>query len=704
LAQPNPQNAQAQSAAGQVLGGFEIITKLGQGGMGAVFLARQVSMDRQVALKVLPQRLGRSKEFVERFLREARAAAQLSHVNIVQAIDAGHASGYYYFAMEYVAGRDLRQILDREGALPEKQALEFTRQLAGALDYAHTAAHVIHRDIKPENVLVTAAGVPKLTDLGLAREVTRGDQSLTKTGVAMGTPNYISPEQVRGETDLDGRTDVYSLGATLYHLLTGQPPYTGGTSAEVMAKHLSDPVPDARAVNPRVSAAAAAIVRKAMMKDRRQRYPSARDMANDIERALGGASPAAVAAVAAAPTVKMRARTGSIVRRRRARVRSAWPYVGGIAAVAALAVLVWLAVLSRSGPQRPEPPHNPAVSRHPAAVAPDPNKTNPPNEVVTDPEDPSPGKPEDPAAVEADRRKRADAEFARMKEEAKARADAEDFDGAIAVFAGISPEFRDLLSDRAKGEVTALDTQAEKRIIPVLESAQRLETEKKYDDGLAKLDELDDVKYKSLDARKEELRKRLADVIAKRDAEAKQSALAQAKTETLKTLIAANIKLYETYIKKCDELKNAESAALKGEYAPQYLKVNKDIEDLSNKISDINRQLRNLRSGGGGDRGKGRWGRWFKPIRRRDGGSAEERRDLERQRSALSKQKIARLKDKLRIELTVKSQRKQISARDQKRRSQVVATYKAHAATLKSGTELTQEKMVANYEAAVQVK
>ena len=291
-----------------------------------------------------------------------------------------------------------------------------------------------------------------------------------------------------------------------------------------------------------------------------------------------------------------------------------------------------------------------------------------------------------------------------MKEEAKARADAEDFDGAIAVFADISTEFGDLLSDPAKGEVTALETQAEKHIIPVLESAERLEAEKKHDDGLAKLGELDDVKYKRLDARKEELRKRLADVIATRDAEANERALAQAKTEALKTLIAANIKLYETYLKKCDELKKAESAALKDEFKPQYVKVNQDIEDLSAKVSDINRQLRNLRSGGGGDRGKGRWGRWFRPSRRRDRSSADERRDLERQRSSLSKQKIARLKDKLRIELTVKLRRKKISARDRKRRSQVKTVYGAQAAALKRSTELTQKKMVANYEAAIQVK
>jgi len=690
-----------------MLGGFEIISKLGQGGMGAVFLARQVSMDRQVALKVLPQRLARNKEFVERFLREARAAAQLSHVNIVQAIDAGHASGYYYFAMEYVDGRDLRQILDSQGPLPEKQALEFTRQLAGALDYAHTTAHLIHRDIKPENVLVTAAGVPKLTDLGLAREVTRGDQSLTKTGVAMGTPNYISPEQVRGETDLDGRTDVYSLGATLYHLLTGQPPYTGGTPAEVMAKHLSAPVPDARAANPRVSAAAAAIVRKAMMKDRRQRYPSARDMANDIKRALGGASPAAARAVAVAPTLKMRARTGAIVRRRRARVRSVWPYVGGIALLTAAAVLLWLAVLPGSHSQSRKPPHVPAVDRHPPVAPPEPDEAGRPTEAVTDPGEPSPGESEDPAQVEARRRKRAEAEFARMKEEAKARADAEDFDGATAVFADISPEFRDLLSDPAKREVKALETQAEKRIIPVLEAAGRLEAEKKYDEALAKLGDLDDVKYKRLDARKEELRKRLADVIAARDAEARKRSIAQAKTKALKTLIAANIKLYETYVKKCDELKKAESAALKREFEPQYVKVNQDIEGLAKQVSDINRRLRSLRSSGGSDGGRkwgGRWGRKFRSFRRRDRSSAAERRDLERQRSSLSKQKIALLKEKLRIELTVKSRRKKISARDRKRRSQVKAVYTAHAAALKHGTELTQNKMITNYEAAIQTK
>jgi len=267
------------------VGGFEILGKIGQGGMGAVFKARQVSMDRVVALKVLPQRLAKNKGFVERFLREARAAAKLDHPNIIQAIDAGHADGYYYFAMEYVEGETLQGLLQRAGALREVRAFEIVRDVLRGLERAH-AAGIIHRDVKPDNILITATGQAKLADLGLARETQQVDAGLTQAGTALGTPSYISPEQVRGETELDGRTDLYALGATLYHLLVGRPPYTGGTGNEVMAKHLSEPIPDPRKDDPTVSYEAGRIVRKAMAKESDARYATARDMRIDVEQRL----------------------------------------------------------------------------------------------------------------------------------------------------------------------------------------------------------------------------------------------------------------------------------------------------------------------------------------------------------------------------------------------------------------------------------
>jgi serine/threonine protein kinase len=282
-----------KSPAGRTVGGFEILARLGQGAMGAVFKARQVSVDRVVALKVLPQRFSKDKAYVVRFLREARAAAKLNHPHVVQGIDAGYADGYHYFAMEYVEGQSLQQVLRAEGRLAERRALELVRRIAGALAFAHDAG-LIHRDVKPDNILLASDGTPKLADLGLAREAQRNDSSVTQIGTAIGTPDYIAPEQIRGEADLDGRVDIYSLGATLYHLVVGTAPYTGRTHAETMTKHLSEPVPDARRVASDVSPETAAIIRKAMAKKREARYASAAEMAADISRALAREAPLAL--------------------------------------------------------------------------------------------------------------------------------------------------------------------------------------------------------------------------------------------------------------------------------------------------------------------------------------------------------------------------------------------------------------------------
>lgn len=278
-------NSNNQSSTMKVVGGYEILRRIGQGGMGSVFVARQISMNRPVALKILAPHLAKDKTYVERFLREARAAARLSHPNIVQAYDVGNAQGYFYFAMEYVDGVTLKKMMQQSGdPIPEKRALEIVRDIADALRHAH-AANIIHRDVKPENILLTSDGVPKLADLGIARDKLSNDSHLTQ-GAAIGTPLYISPEQARGESDIDGRADVYSLGATLYHILTGQTPYSGGTSVEVISKHLTAPVPDPKKINPKISRAAANIAMKAMAKNKINRYPSATAMAEDILSAL----------------------------------------------------------------------------------------------------------------------------------------------------------------------------------------------------------------------------------------------------------------------------------------------------------------------------------------------------------------------------------------------------------------------------------
>ncbi|HTL51577.1 MAG TPA: serine/threonine-protein kinase, partial [Planctomycetota bacterium] len=212
-------------SGGQQIAGYELLEKVGQGGMGAVFRARQISMDRIVALKILPPKLAKDKKFCDRFILEARASGGLNHINIIQGIDVGESQGHYYFAMEYVDGCTVKGLLDDFGKLPELMALQICRQMADALDHAHQNK-LVHRDIKPDNIML--AGLPenwkeqaeqgkltitaKLCDLGLARSVEGGSDDLK--GVAVGTPHFIAPEQARGETDVDTRADIYSLGAS----------------------------------------------------------------------------------------------------------------------------------------------------------------------------------------------------------------------------------------------------------------------------------------------------------------------------------------------------------------------------------------------------------------------------------------------------------------------------------------------------------
>lgn len=273
--------AAPRPAAAPEIAGYRILGILGRGSMGTVYRARQLSVDRVVALKVPRPELASDPRFVHRFLREARSAAKLNHRNIVMVFDAGKSGDAYYLAMEYVEGDSLRSIVRRRGPLPEIEAVRLAIPLAQALDYLHSK-HVVHRDIKPGNILVTKEGVPKLVDLGLAQDLTLQESSISTTGMTLGTPNYISPEQILGRRDLDIRCDIYALGATLYLMLTRQPPFTGRTSAVVYTRHLRDPVPDPRRRNPRISEAAARIVMRCLAKDRNTRYPAPRALLADL--------------------------------------------------------------------------------------------------------------------------------------------------------------------------------------------------------------------------------------------------------------------------------------------------------------------------------------------------------------------------------------------------------------------------------------
>jgi len=279
-----------EASRNQQIPGYRIISKLGAGAMATVFKARQLSLDRVVAIKVLPKRLSENVEYVERFYKEGKAAAKLNHANIVQAIDVGEASGYHYFVMEYVEGDTLHELLDEKKVLPEADALGYIIQIARALEHAHHQG-LIHRDVKLKNIMLTPDGVAKLADMGLAREADDAATAEAEAGRAYGTPYYISPEQIRGEVDIDFRADIYSLGATLYHLVTGRVPFDGDTPAAVMHKHLKQPLTPPDHVNTGLSAGLGEVVEVMMAKDRRYRYASTTDLLMDLEAIAAGQAP-----------------------------------------------------------------------------------------------------------------------------------------------------------------------------------------------------------------------------------------------------------------------------------------------------------------------------------------------------------------------------------------------------------------------------
>ncbi len=276
--------------------GYRLLDVLGKGAMAKVFKAKQESLDRIVAIKVLPKRMNDNTEFVERFYKEGRAAARLSHNNIVQAYDVGYSpEGYHYFVMEYVEGKTLYDIMQPppvgEGrAFSEPEALDIMIQIAGALAHAHERG-LIHRDVKPKNIILTPKGVAKLTDLGLARAMDDKGAAESEAGKAYGTPYYISPEQIRGEVDIDFRSDIYSLGATLYHLVTGRTPFEAETPTAVMHKHLKEPLIPPDHLNTALSAGISEIVEVAMAKRREDRYASTKDMLEDLEAVRRGEAP-----------------------------------------------------------------------------------------------------------------------------------------------------------------------------------------------------------------------------------------------------------------------------------------------------------------------------------------------------------------------------------------------------------------------------
>ncbi|MDP6503188.1 MAG: protein kinase, partial [Planctomycetota bacterium] len=221
----------------QRLGNYTVVRKLGEGGMGAVYEGIQDGLNRRVALKLLTQRLLKDSTYLERFQREAQGAAALNHPNIVTVYEIGQDRGTYFFSMEFVDGTSLGNRISKERRLPVSDALEITSMVASALDYAWREAGLVHRDIKPDNIMLTSQGHIKVADLGLAKRITT-DSKLTNEGAGLGTPHYMAPEQSQGARDVDCRADIYSLGITLYEMLTGKVPYEGATPYAVIISHL----------------------------------------------------------------------------------------------------------------------------------------------------------------------------------------------------------------------------------------------------------------------------------------------------------------------------------------------------------------------------------------------------------------------------------------------------------------------------------
>lgn len=272
---------------GFVVGGFLIKHKIGQGGMGEVYLARQLSLERDVALKILPSQFTRENSFIVRFLKEVHYQAKMDHPNIVTAFDAGEDNGVYFMAMAYVSGETLEEWLDREGTMDEKEALQVVRQVSMALEYASVQKGILHRDIKPANVMVTNTLHAKVLDMGLSKN-TLEKQSTTLADTLLGTPNYMSPEQIDHPQEIDNRADLFSLGMTLYHMLTGQVPYEDTSYLKTLKRHAREKLEDPRSLMPGISPGASRLLARMLAREPDDRYPGWKEFLEDLQGVQAG--------------------------------------------------------------------------------------------------------------------------------------------------------------------------------------------------------------------------------------------------------------------------------------------------------------------------------------------------------------------------------------------------------------------------------
>jgi serine/threonine-protein kinase len=278
-----PAHSTSAQMIGTVLSGrYRLEAKLGSGGMSTVYLARDTTLDRPVAVKVMHREMSEQPDQLERFRREARAVAKLSHPNIVAVIDAGEDGGHPYIVFEYVEGENLKQRIRRLGPLDPQEALAYAIEIGQGLKVAH-GRKLVHRDVKPQNVLIDAEGRAKVTDFGIARQLEQ--QGVTDTGRVLGTTDYVSPEQAMGH-GVDQRSDLYSLGVVLYEMLTGEVPFSADTQVGVAMKHVNEELPDVQRRRPELSAAAALTIERSTSKDPAKRYEDIGGMIDDLETAL----------------------------------------------------------------------------------------------------------------------------------------------------------------------------------------------------------------------------------------------------------------------------------------------------------------------------------------------------------------------------------------------------------------------------------
>ncbi|EJL21611.1 Stk1 family PASTA domain-containing Ser/Thr kinase [Brevibacillus sp. BC25] len=268
---------------GQRLGGrYQIESRVGGGGMAIVYKARDLILNRPVAVKVLRSQFGTDEDFVNRFRREAQAVASLSHPNVVGVYDVGQEGDTHYMVMEYIEGYTLKEVIIQRGALPVEEAVRIAEQICDALDHAHQN-QIIHRDIKPHNIMIGKNGRVKVTDFGIARAVTSA--TITHTNAMLGSVHYFSPEQARGGITGE-KSDIYSLGIVLYEMVTGELPFSGDSPISVALKHLQEPLPEPRQVNPAIPQSVENVILKALVKDPFLRYASASEMLEDLETCL----------------------------------------------------------------------------------------------------------------------------------------------------------------------------------------------------------------------------------------------------------------------------------------------------------------------------------------------------------------------------------------------------------------------------------